>query len=243
MTIQIAVIHEAPADFVTATELADRVLLEPESWLRDQNLDDCRIWHHETSAGRALTWSGIKKLSTDAKIRGHGHFRPRGGGSPEPGENDARSARKAILFVFKEYPKIDAIVLIRDQDKYPDRRAGYEQARNEKHSVPIVVGIAVLMREAWILSGFSPDPADEAEDARLRAVRRRLGLDPRTRSHDISDPKRALTELTADDRARERRCWLDPSLATLRERGQDNGLAEFLDDVTARLAPLFGHAA
>ncbi len=239
MTMQIAVIHEATADFVIATELADRVLLEPETWLRDQNLDDCRIWHHETSAGRALTWTGVKKLSSDARIRGHGHFRPRGGGPPEPAEDDARSARKAILFVLEEFPEIDAIVLIRDQDKYPDRRAGYGQARNEEHSVPIVVGIAVLMREAWVLSGFSPDPEGVQEDTRLRAVRRRLGLDPRTRSHEVRDPKRALTALTADDRDRERHCWTLTPLDTLRDRGQDNGLADYLAEVQARLAGLF----
>lgn len=235
MTIHIAVIHEAIADFVIATELADRVLLEPVTWLRDQDLNDCRIWHSETTAGRGLTWTGIKKLSSDAKIRGHGHFRPRGGGPAEPAEDDARAARKAILFILEEFPEIDAIVLIRDQDKYPDRRAGFEQARNEEHGLPVVVGVAVLEREAWILSGFSPDPEDEQEDMRLRAVRQRIGLDPRTRSHEVRDPKLALTELTADDRERERQCWARTPL----ERGADNGLADFLADVRLRLTVLF----
>ena len=243
MTMQIAVVYEAPADFVIATGLADRVLLEAVVWLKDQDLNDCRVWHHETTAGRGLTWAGIKKLSSDAKIRGHGHFRPRGGGPGEPAEDDARSARKAILFVLEEFPEIDAIVLIRDQDKYPDRRAGLAQARNEGHAVPVVIGIAVLEREAWILSGFDPDLEDEVEAASLRAARKRLGLDPRAKSHEIRDPKRALRELTDGDPARERRCWFDTSLPTLRERGRDNGLAEYLDDVAARLSPLFGHAA
>jgi hypothetical protein len=33
MTLQIAVVHEAAADFTTATELADRVLCEAIGWL------------------------------------------------------------------------------------------------------------------------------------------------------------------------------------------------------------------
>jgi len=238
MTIQIAVVHEANADFIIATDFADRVLFESVMWLRDQNFDDCRVWHSETVTGRALTWAGIKKLSSDAKIRGHGHFRPRGSGPNEPGANDAKSARKAILFVLKEFPGIDAIVLIRDQDNYRDRRLGFAQARDEVHStIPVVVSLAVLMREAWVLSGFNPESDEEL--ARLQAARQRLGLDPRTRSHEVRDPKLALRELTAGDPERERQCWVSTPLDTLRERGTDNGLTDFLADVRLRLAVLF----
>ena len=250
MTMQIAVVHEAAADFVIATDLADRVLLESVHWLRDQDLNDCRVWHHETSDGRALTWAGIKKLAIDVRIRGHGYFRPRGGGPAEPAEDDARSARKAILYVLEEFPEIDAIVLTRDQDKYPDRRAGLDQARNEGHSIPIVVGVAIVEREAWILCGLHSE--HEAETAKIATARARLGFDPCLRSHELTafgddsakrSAKRALHELTAGDPDRERRCWFDTPLPTLRDRGQDNGLAEFLDDVQLRLTPLFGHAA
>ena len=33
MSLQFAVVHEAPADFQTATELADRVLVESIDWM------------------------------------------------------------------------------------------------------------------------------------------------------------------------------------------------------------------
>ena len=66
----------------------------------------------------------------------------------------------------------------------------------------------------------------------------KLKFDPRTRSHEVRDPKRTLLELTQGDRERERRCWLDTSLETLRRRGADNGLADFLGEVRLRLVPV-----
>jgi hypothetical protein len=40
---------------------------------------------------------------------------------------------------------------------------------------------------------------------------------------------------------RERRCWRETALATLRERGAQNGLGVFLDEVRTELAALIGH--
>ena len=235
MTRRFAVVYEDTADFDIATELADRVLRDAVVYLREQNLDDYRTWLGKSHGGDKLSWNGVKHLSRDAGVRGHGHF------DGVRGAADAVAARKAILYLRREFPGLDAIVLMRDRDKQPLRRFGFEQARREDHGgLPIVVGLAVPMREAWVLSGYETDD-DEAE--LLEAVRTRLKFDPRTRSHDVPDPKRALRELTDGDPGRERRCWFDTPLPTLRDRGRDNGLADYLDDVAARLSPLFGHAA
>jgi hypothetical protein len=235
MSLRLAVVFEHANDFATATELADRVLAESVDWLDDDLLSYQRTWIGDIGS-EGLTWAGVKKLARKAGIDALGHFRGK------PGEPDAVAALRAIRYLRFALPELAAVMLIRDQDNQPLRRVGLEQARGEVHDgFPIIVGLAVLMREAWILSGF--DPEDDDEHARLRATRQRLGLDPRTRSHDVSDPKRALHELTAGDRARERRCWVDPSLPTLRERGVENGLAAYLDDVRDRLAGLFGRAA
>ena len=251
MTRHIAVVHEAESDFVTATDLADRVLQESVGWLRDVDIRDCRVWFSESREGRRLTWTGIKKMAKAAKVRGHGHFRRRGGDPGNPGEDDARAARRAILYLLEEFPDLDAIILIRDRDKYPDRRAGLEQARAEDHGgIPIVIGLAVVEREAWVLCGFHP--VDEAEVAMITAARQRLGFDPCLRSHELTaygedaakrSAKRALHELTAGDLDRERRCWLHPALPTLRGRGAENGLADYLGDVRDRLVGLFGRPA
>ena len=54
-------------------------------------------------------------------------------------------------------------------------------------------------------------------------------------------PKRVLQELTAGDPDRERICWQQTPLVTLRERGTENGLTAYLDEVRTKLAPLIGH--
>ncbi|HEY8505534.1 MAG TPA: hypothetical protein VIL46_13200 [Gemmataceae bacterium] len=114
----------------------------------------------------------------------------------------------------------------------------------------IVVGLAVVEREAWVISGF--DPQDDEETARLGAERQTLGFDPRLRSHELTackndqavrSPKRVLRQLSGGNRDRERNCWTNTSLERLRERGSENGLAAYLQEVRDRLARLIGHVA
>ena len=69
---RIAVVHEAPADYQTATELADRILLEAIDWLDEDLLAHQREWLAETPAGEPLTWRGIKHLARDRGIRATG---------------------------------------------------------------------------------------------------------------------------------------------------------------------------
>jgi hypothetical protein len=243
MSLRFAVVHEAPADFTTATELADRVLLEAIDWLDEDQIAYQRSWLGEITGPRYLTWKGIKKLAREAGVRSHGHF------DGEPSLPDAAAARRAIDFLLAEVPDLSAILLIRDQDDDPQRRQGLEQARKQDRSgIAIVVGLAIVERECWVLSGF--EPQDENESARLAIERSKLGFDPCLRSHELTackddratrSPKRVLRELTADDRVRECRCWNDPSLELLRERGSDNGLAAYLHEVRDKVAPLIGH--
>jgi hypothetical protein len=245
MSVRFAVVHEADADFQTATELADRVLVEAIEWLDDDLLANQREWLGETARGERLTWKGVKQLARDAGIRVHGHF------DGEPGLPDAAAARRAILFLLRTVADLNAIVLIRDQDDQPGRRAGLEQARNQDNSgMMIVVGLAIVERECWVVSGF--EPQDEGESSRLETERSTLGFDPRLRSYEMTackddnasrSPKRVLRHLVADDRDRERRCWAEVSLEVLRERGGENGLAAYLQEVRDRLTPLMGHVS
>jgi hypothetical protein len=116
--------------------------------------------------------------------------------------------------------------------------------------VVIVVGLAVVERESWVISGF--DPQDNEETARLDGERQSLGFDPRLRSHELTackddtalrSPKRVLRQLSGDDWHRERHCWINASLEVLRERGRENGLAAYLHEVWDQLARLIGHVA
>ena len=60
MSLQFAVVHEAPADFQTATELADRVLVESIDWMEEDLIEHHRTWIREAS-GVPLTWKRIKQ--------------------------------------------------------------------------------------------------------------------------------------------------------------------------------------
>jgi hypothetical protein len=143
----------------------------------------------------------------------------------------------------KEKPH--AVFLIRDDDRKPDRRKGLGQARAETTlACPIVVGLAHRNRECWVLAGFEPVTPDET--ARLSAIRNELSFDPRTEAHRLNGkkgeprcPKRVLRELTRDDPVREARCWREPPLEVLRNRGQTTGLADYLEEVRDRIVPLF----
>src|SRR5262245_35085710 len=110
MSLRFAVVHEAEADFQTATELGDRVLLEAIEWLDEEQLVYQREWLAHTSEGKRLAWKGMKQLAREAGIRAHGHF------DGEPIMADAAAARRAILFLRDRIPDLKGIVLIRDQD-------------------------------------------------------------------------------------------------------------------------------
>lgn len=242
MTLRFAVVHEAYADLQTAMELADRAILEAIDWLDDDLLPYQREWVANTTDGRPFTWKGMKHLAAQLGIRAHGHF-----GDGEVGFPDAAAARRAILCLLKTAPQLNGIVLIRDQDDQPTRKKGLEQARNQDGSgVSIVVGFAIVERECWVVSGF--DPLDDAERSRLDSEKNKLGFDPRLQSHQLTackndaavrSSKRVLRELTGNDEDRERHCWKQTRLGSLRDRGRDNGLEAFLNEVRDRLGPLF----
>jgi hypothetical protein len=237
------VVHEAPADFRTATELADRVLVESIDWMEEHLIEHQRTWLREWS-GAPFTWKRIKQSALDAGIDAIGFF------DGEPAQPDARAARRAILYLRHALPDLAGVLLIRDQDDQPERRVGLEQARRQEEGrLPVVVGLAVVERESWVISGF--DPQDVVEESRLAAERQTLGFDPRVRSHELTackddhaprSPKRVLSVLTGSNGERQRRCWKEAPLPLLDQRGQGNGLSEYFKEIRALLVPLItGH--
>lgn len=233
------VIYEAPADFETATTLADRVLVDAVDWLDESQLDSQRLWVREWPAGQPLTWPAIARRARDSGIRAHGHF------DGEPGAPDAVAARRAMHYLMAVWPEpVRVVVLIRDSDRQPQRRAGLQQAIKAHRSLlAAVIGLAEPCREAWILAGFEPANDDEVDA--LCVLNQELGFDPRDESHKLSaksdvrrSAKGVVARLTADDHDRQRRCWCESSLNALTTRRAHNGLAIYLSEVRRHLVPL-----
>jgi hypothetical protein len=242
---------EAPADFRLTAGLVDRVLREQgPSWVADnfEMPEVIRVWHPDPSGRAYFDLHALNEYMDRLSVpttRGHFNGRPGGAGS-----SMMRKALKIVRALSKRQPdeSIDAVVLVWDMDQQPDdRRAGMALARDEARrwaAFQIVCGFQDPEREAWILAGF--DPCDEAERALLAELHDALGFSPVVHAARLRDKsagaarniKRVLGRLTRDDPDREERCWTDPPLATLRERGGESGLAAFLDEIENTLLPL-----
>ena len=246
MSFRFAVVYEHENDFNTATELADRVLCEKCEWARE-NITDYRQWIDKNRESLRLTWTGIKRSSKSTGVRARGFF------EDGPGQADAIAARRALEYLLLEFDDtLDAVIFIRDQDDQPNRKLGLTQARNEhersNQKPKVVIGFSIPEREAWVISGF--EPIDENEKSRLTSQHELLGFDPCVNSHRLTagkdntatrSPKRVLRALTNGDFDRERRCWNETDLSVLRQRGAENGLANYLAEVQNHLATLIGY--
>jgi len=247
------VVCEHESDAVIASGLADRLALEPAEgvpvWVRE-DLDTYRRWSGDDAdpEGRRLRWTGVKERARALGISPHGYGRAGVEGI------ESVEIRKVVAVVTRKGAALPAgMLLVRDTDANPDRRRSYRtsvdalSAASSGAASPMRVVLALPHpeMEAWLLAGF--DPSDDDERDRLKAVRARLGMDPRERSHELNpgrtatdagrvknSTKNALDDLCADDHDRKRRCWEGASIAVLRKRGEHNGLVEFLDGVVTQ---------
>lgn len=235
-----AVVCEAEDDRRVGTTLADRVLCSEVEWIEPESLDHFRRWQGLAEGSSHLEWHEVRKLLDRTGIKAHGHFRNK------PAEPDARAARRVLLMLSGGSRVPDAVVLIRDSDGQEKRRAGLEQARNDRSwPFPIAIGFAHLNRECWVLAGF--EPWNQAEEESLSSLRQELGFDPRLRPESLRGKpgearhaKLVLERLIGDDKDREEACWTGCDLEVLRTRGASTGLAEYLDEVRDRIVPIFG---
>lgn len=250
--ISLCIVYEDRADADIATYLADRVIADSLSWLEQESnqdlqadespLNHLREWIREYR-GRRLKWSEMDDLATEIRLP-----KLRGFFDGQKGLADARSARRALRVVTQLFGNIGAAVLMRDSDQDESRRAGLEQARQEHcrqpDAFPVVIGVAVTMRECWVLSGFIAKT--QTEETTLETERQRLGFNPLERSeeltakHDNDDrsAKRALKQFTDSNPKREKECWTTTPINHLRGCGAKNGLREYLDEVKRILLPV-----
>jgi hypothetical protein len=254
--VKLVAFCEAPADFRLASGLVDRVLRESgPAWVAD-NLDTpgvVRNWHPASAERDYYDLHQMNHHADDLRKRGRHVRRVRGHFNGRPGEPGGAMARKAFLLVEalnRSMPDdpIDAVVLLWDTDEQQaERPEGVKAARDEAGQwaqFQMVCGFPDPEREAWLLAGF--DPCDDTEQQVLDDLHRDLGFSPVVHAVRLRDKaggalrniKRVLGALIGDDLAREARCWLEPPLAMLRERGLDTGLSAFLDELDAVLPAL-----
>ncbi|WP_437729954.1 hypothetical protein [Sorangium sp. So ce1335] len=238
---RVGLVVEGPDDARTVPGLVDRVLTDAFS-VPEGKLGQARSYCGIEPGASCVMWSSVHHYRVP---RRHGHF----GG--EPAIEDARTAVLALRGFVARDPRPRAVVLVRDSDgRAAERRQGLEQARQDADwPFEVILGVAHPMRECWVLAGFVPGTRQET--ASLADLRKELGFDPTARSHELDassktakkSPKRVLDLLTGGENEREARCWTEPPLARLRERGRDNGLAAFLSEVEDRLVPALANAA
>lgn len=249
---------EALGDFRLVSGLVDRVLAATDvPWVVD-NLDTpdvVRRWHKDGFGNDFIDIHNLDKYADQLRARGlrvrqvRGHFNGRPG---EPGGAMARKAFHTAEALSRHTPDdpINAVVLVWDtDDEQRVRPDGVKAARDEARrwaTFRIVCGFPDPEREAWVLAGF--DPCHLQEHQRLEELHRELGFSPvlhAVRLRDkargaLRDIKRVLAVLTGDDAEREGRCWTEPPIATLHERGTDTGLSAFLTELQAVLPSLLG---
>ena len=128
MAETLVVVCEARADFLTASKLADRVFCESIDWMEAEILDHSRRYEGLTHDQPFLTWTdGRKSLSKDAGDPPERIHRRRG--SSRNRRISTRDRRKEPSdLIESRWPEVGGILLIRDDDRKTERRAGMEQA-------------------------------------------------------------------------------------------------------------------
>ena len=243
MSLFIAIACEADADFRAASTLIDRTLVEQIAWLDVDHLEHQRQYVGVESLYAWTKIHNVHDLVLEKKLRvKYGHF------LGEPGAADALLARKTILLLNSIDPQPEVMVVMRDIDNQPERQTGWQQARAEYHGKPpLVLGIAIIKRENWILAGFRSRSDDE--QLRLQEERQTLGYDPslhpdQPNSHERGSkhcPKRVLEHLVGPAGVeRELECLRDTPLAELLTRGERVGLSQFLIEIRSIMCPLLG---
>ena len=248
MPLSFAVVCEAKADKETACGLADAVFRAQLGYEQSQ-ISVARTWQGLEESTEFVKWKEVprlvqKRLAKLPRPVLQGYF------AGKPGAHSAYEGRCALALVRHSTPNVNAVFLIRDDDRDAQRRMGLEQAREEAQSkhrlrAPVVIGLAHLNRECWVLAGF--EPRNDAERTKLRELRQELGFQPHEQAHNLTakdehakkSAKRVLRELTGGDSDREAACWQEADPALLKSRGTETGLADYLCEVEQEIVPLF----
>jgi hypothetical protein len=253
--MQLMLVCEDEGHVRVGTGVLDRVLRDHDlvpPWFREQMADvphAARSWLPDGER-KYFSLHGLHETCRKHQVRLlPGRF------NGERGAAGAQMARNALLLARRFQANgdaVDAVVVIWDMDGDGEaRRTGLVQAKREATALGgfrVVLGCPDREGEAWMISGFEAE--NSAERAALDQERATLSFCPVAESHRLQEaedgkprsPKRVWRALTRGDAERQERCWTEPSLEVLRARGQENGLADYLDEIERELLPLLTSA-
>jgi hypothetical protein len=254
--IEVVVIVESRADAVTATKLAERILVEKVDWLEPEILKHLIEWTGLDLGTSHSCWQDVGDIIKRAQASGVRVPKFLGHGRTGKFKADGAAAMKVLNLIryLQRDREIKGVMLIRDLDNQQERRKGIEQAQAEHADIPpqlaIIIGTADRMREAWVLNGFQA--IDRDEERILADLIAQLNFDPcenahKLRSNSFAEPDRdrnpkvildRLTNEDDEDGYRKRQCWEETALEILRSRGKQTGLTDYLEEIEQRLLPL-----
>jgi hypothetical protein len=247
------VIVESRADAMTATKLAERVIIDRVDWIDSDNIEYFVKWTGLEAETRFSCWKDTGKIIENYKEAGVRVPRFLSRSRRTDSSKADEAATMKILHLVRALSRnrdIKAVIFIRDLDCQPERRQGIEGAREEhvnvKPPLAIVVGTAERTREAWVLNGFIP--MSIAEEKNLADLKTQLTFDPCDNAHKLRsnsfaeadrdrNPKVVLDILTNENWERQSQCWEETELDILRSRGEHTGLTNYLKEIEHRLIP------
>ena len=240
--IEVGFVGEDEGHFWVVTALMDEVLVERVDWLSGI-LESCRRWrglrdHERWSKYQPDDVRDLRPVTIDGRT-----IKPQGRIAGKPLKPEASVWRKVLLRFCHANPVPDIVVLARDLDGDPGRRAAIDQVRNDlTWPFAVVAATPEPEIEAWLVSGFVP--SDGTELGKLDLLCRELSFNPTMESHRLTshpntaptDAKRVLLRLCDGNRDREQVC-LERNV--LHDRGERNHARRFLDEVAQKAVPKF----
>lgn len=237
--VDVGLAVEDNAHVVLVRTLAQRVATEDIHWLDAETLAVMCRWLGPVDDGEYKIPKGVEYKRAGRKFRIHGKI----AGAPLLPE---AGMYRRILVAFEQRETVpDVVIIARDGDGYAEqRRSGFQQVvEGVPWSFAVILTMPEPESEAWFVCGFEPNHGKER--ARLESLRD-LNFNPIMEPHRLTsrpndartDAKRVAKVLFDDDQERRNACLERAPLATLVQRGQHAGLAQFIDDLRRVLVPL-----
>jgi hypothetical protein len=244
MSNRIAVVGESQNDFDVAAILIDQSLIRCVDWISEPDIETHRTYVGRDDAEQFVKWQQVEidrgKDYRRSIRRSFGEQLPRH-------EVLFRIQRVIYEFTIRSSDTGQPspfVVIVKDTDASNDARDAIQEARAKYPDV--VIGMQHTELECWLIAAFEPRSADETTrlNEMCRGEKQGVGFDPRARSEALTatkrdqeklSPKRVLNYLTNNDWPRAIDGLNQTSHQLLKERGKQNGLADFLADLEGRL--------